>query len=284
MTTRTFLRSPFLHAFEFCGVAETARLSGEMGDGRPSLTIVRRGTHFHHARNRVVVADPGSAVLYRGDAPFRLSHPFIGPKPDLSLVIEFGQDTLEELFGPRPLDRDLGLRLAPATMLAAALAGAESGDALEGEEELIGLLALAARDLGIARAERAVGRTAHRRVERAREVLATDPNGEHDLTSLARATSCSPFHLSRLFHRATGLTLRSFRLHLRLAAALDGLAEGEDDLTDLALRCGFADHAHMTNAVRRAFGATPSALREQLGVHGLREKRNSVQARTRGQG
>lgn len=288
MATRALLRCPTLHAFEFRGVAATGGLSEGLGDGRPALTVVRRGTHLHYARGRVAVADPGSAVLYRGCAPFRLSHPFIQPEPDVSLVIEFGEQALGELFGPKALDRDLGLRLGPATMLAAARARAalvaQPDDALAGAEAMAEVLRLAARDLGTTRAMPPLTDAARRRVARVRAVVAADPEGRHDLAALAREAGCSPFHLSRLFHRETGLTLRGFRLRLRLAAALDGLAEGEDDLTALALRCGFADHAHMTNSVRRAFGATPSALREGLGPGGLRGMRKSLQAAAGGRG
>lgn len=288
MTRHVLLRSAALHAFEYRGVAEASGPTGERGDGRPALTVIRRGSHLHHARGRVTVADPGSAVLYRGDAPFRLSHPFVRLEPDVSLVVEFDEEALGELFGPTPLDRDLGLRLAPDTLLAAAHAraglAARPGDVLAGEEALAEVLGLAARDLGVARAGSPVRGAARRRVERVREVLAADPEAQPGPADLAREAGCSPFHLSRLFHRATGLTLRGFHLHLRLAAALDGLAEGEDDLTALAHRCGFADHAHMANAVRRAFGATPSALRERLGAQGLRGVRKSLQARARGLG
>ena len=100
------------------------------------------------------------------------------------------------------------------------------------------------------------------------------------LAELASEAGCSPWHLSRLFRRATGLTLRAFRLRLRLAAVLDGLAEGEANLTDLALRSGFVDHAHMSNSFRRAFGMTPSLVRERLGGAGLVAARKRIQAQS----
>jgi AraC-like DNA-binding protein len=43
--------------------------------------------------------------------------------------------------------------------------------------------------------------------------------------------------------------------------ALERLAAGERDLTALALDLGFADHAHLTNTVRRELGRPPSAFR-----------------------
>jgi AraC-like DNA-binding protein len=37
-----------------------------------------------------------------------------------------------------------------------------------------------------------------------------------------------------------------------------------DDLTLLALDCGFSSHSHFSAAFSRAFGITPSRLRRQL--------------------
>jgi transcriptional regulator GlxA family with amidase domain len=76
-----------------------------------------------------------------------------------------------------------------------------------------------------------------------------------------------------------GMTLRGFRLHLRLAVVLDRLADGADDLTALAVRSGFADYAHMTNSFHRAFGMPPSKARALLAGRGLRAMRKTIQAR-----
>ncbi|WP_348652834.1 AraC family transcriptional regulator [Polyangium sp. y55x31] len=42
------------------------------------------------------------------------------------------------------------------------------------------------------------------------------------------------------------------------------LLGGARDLTALALDLGFADHSHFTNAFRREFGCSPSAVRRLL--------------------
>jgi hypothetical protein len=188
---------PLVTATEHRCALSKPGLSAERGDGRPSLTIIRRGTHLHHVRGHVGVADPGSAVLYRGEAPFRLSHPFAVPEPDLSLFLEFGPAVLAELFGAEPLACDLGQPLSPATQLAAATASTamriEPDDSLAGEERALSLLGLAARDLGTTAAEVATSPAAHRRAARAREALAASPEARHDLASLARDAGCSLF-------------------------------------------------------------------------------------------
>src|SRR5262249_42730818 len=64
------------------------------------------------------------------------------------------------------------------------------------------------------------------------------------LGDLAQAVGCSRFHLSRLFREVVGLPIHAYQLRLRLQAAIERLADGERDLTRMALELGFADHAH----------------------------------------
>jgi AraC-like DNA-binding protein len=281
---KTLLRTRSVQVSAHRCAAQQPGLTDERGDGRPSLAVARRGAHVHHARGRAAVVETGAAVLYRGDAPFRLSHPFASPVPDLSLVIEFDAPLLEELFGGEPLRRDLGQPLSSASLLAAAQTAHaltdERGEAPAGEERALELLGRAARDLGTLRCDALAPAAAVRLAEAVRERIAAEPAGAHDLASMAAELGCSPFHLSRMFRRVTGLSLRAYRLHVRLAIVLDGLAEGEDDLTALALRAGFADHAHMSNSFKRWAGESPSTARERLRTAGLTSLRKNLQART----
>lgn len=255
-------------------------ITGPRGNEQPSLTIVRQGAHLHHARGETVVADAGSAVLYRADEPFRLSHPFLQERPDVSLYLEFDRALLEELFGTALRRRELGHPLSPTVQMLAALLASrvEEGDQLADEERTLALLGGVSGDLALDRDDAALTASALRRVAIVREALADAPDAHHDLKGLAALAGCSTFHLTRLFRRVTGLTIGGFRLRLRLARVLQSLNEGVDDLTALALETGFADHAHMTNSVRRVFGTTPSLMREKLGGRGLAAKSKVIQA------
>jgi transcriptional regulator GlxA family with amidase domain len=84
------------------------------------------------------------------------------------------------------------------------------------------------------------------------------------LVELARAVNYSPFHLSRTFREATGLTISAYRVRLRVHDVLNHLDEGADDLAALAAATGFADHSHMTRTVVAHFGEAPSILRKRL--------------------
>ncbi|GLY81288.1 helix-turn-helix domain-containing protein [Actinoallomurus iriomotensis] len=94
----------------------------------------------------------------------------------------------------------------------------------------------------------------------ARELLTLDPVAL-GLRETARRLGCSPYHLSRVFHRQTGLTLSAYRTRVRVLRAIEA---GRADLAGLAADLGFADHAHLTRTVREECGHTPRALRRLL--------------------
>jgi AraC family transcriptional regulator len=81
------------------------------------------------------------------------------------------------------------------------------------------------------------------------------------------------FTLARQFRAATDETISRYILRLRLALALERLAEGEDDIAALAVSLGFSHHSHFSARFRAAFGMTPSEAREVLTNRQLEELR-----------
>ena len=100
--------------------------------------------------------------------------------------------------------------------------------------------------------------------EAARELLARCYREDWSLSAMAGRIGASVFHLARVFQRRTGLSLHQYRNQLRMRAALEELAGGEEDLSGLALALGFSSHSHFTNVFRRTFGSTPSAYRGEM--------------------
>jgi AraC family transcriptional regulator len=254
----------------------------ERCDPISSVTIMRRGVHAYHARGRVALAEAGLAVLYRGGEPYCLSHPYDRDLPDRSTCIEFNSALLEETFGTTRHARDLGTHIGPDTQVlhlqTMAALGADESDRLASEETTLGLVQAIVSDFDLSREDRPVPMTARQRVQRARAFIASKPEADHSLEEVAAAAACSPFHLARLFRRHTGMTVRGYRRRLRLAMALEHMADGETDLTGLAIRAGFSDHSHMTRSFRKVFGSTPSALRERLRGRGLKKQSKFLQA------
>lgn len=100
-------------------------------------------------------------------------------------------------------------------------------------------------------------------VEAMRRIRASD--GRIKVRDLAVGLGIGSRRLEQLFHHYVGLSpkaaCRLERFHastrlLRHDAALD--------LSTIAYRCGFADHAHFVHEVRSFSGLTPSALRAHL--------------------
>jgi AraC-like DNA-binding protein len=106
----------------------------------------------------------------------------------------------------------------------------------------------------------AQGRLAHR----IREILAASPGAPHTLAALAKQVGTSPFHLAHVFRSVTGISVHRHLVQLRLATALERLAEGEDSLSALALDLGFSTHSHFTAVFRRNVGMTPKQARAAL--------------------
>jgi AraC-like DNA-binding protein len=113
----------------------------------------------------------------------------------------------------------------------------------------------------------------HGAVARARQLLLSEGSGPGarpplSLDELAEAVSRSPFHLARRFRQQTGLSLHQYRQHLRLASAMERLADGERDLAGLAHDLGYCSQSHLGAVFRRGVGVTLGEARRVLGPAG----------------
>ena len=82
------------------------------------------------------------------------------------------------------------------------------------------------------------------------------------LRDIAAEVEMSPYHLCRLFRRATGTRLHQYRQKLLLRWSLEGVANSGRPLVDIALDAGFSSHSHFTSAFRREFSDSPSHVRQ----------------------
>jgi AraC family transcriptional regulator len=108
-------------------------------------------------------------------------------------------------------------------------------------------------------------------VQRTSLLLARTYGESASLDDVGRAVHVSPFHLARLFRRESGLSIHQYRHRLRLRAALARVADGEANLSALALELGFSSHSHLTDAFRLAFGVSPAQCRKSLAPRRFRE-------------
>lgn len=95
--------------------------------------------------------------------------------------------------------------------------------------------------------------------------LIYDASSEHlTLATAARIAGVHPVHISRSFRRLLGCTFGEYLGQVRLRRAFDLLQGSTMPLVDVALECGFADHAHMSRSFKRSTGITPSAYRTRI--------------------
>ena len=141
-------------------------------------------------------------------------------------------------------------------------------DRLFVEEAVLSILADVTALAYVHEAQRPRPRTRRRSdidlVEAARDVIVQRFKDNLSLSDIAREVGASVFHLARIFRTRTGFSLHGYRNQLRLRAALERLREPGVDLIEIALDLGFSSHSHFTEAFRRSFGLTPSAVRETL--------------------
>jgi len=220
-----------------CDGCDAARPCDEHTPNAHLWLVTAGAFELRDARGRHAV-DPTRALILAAGDPFTIRHP-AGPDTCLSirgpLVAELARA------GSRNLTID-------APTHAAITAACRAGDAFALAEALSTFASDEPdddRDLAHALAHEL----------RLRYAEATP------LSEIAAAAHTTVFHACRVFRRATGTTLHSYRRELRLRHALAMLIDSDAPLADVATSTGFASQSHLTNQFRARFRTTPGRVR-----------------------
>ena len=81
------------------------------------------------------------------------------------------------------------------------------------------------------------------------------------VADLCAVVKRSEAHFSRSFRRTFGLSPHAFVVRRRVELAGQYMLQTEAPLSDIALRCGFVDQAHLCKLFRKLTGETPAAWR-----------------------
>ncbi len=81
----------------------------------------------------------------------------------------------------------------------------------------------------------------------------------------AHVVGVHPDHLARAFRLRFGAPIGSYLRRLRLDWAAMRLETGDEGISAVALRAGFADQSHFTRTFKRHTGLTPQAYRRTFG-------------------
>ena len=231
------------------------------------LVFPYRGIYARHLGRDQAIAEANQVLFFNAGEGYRVSHPVPGGDACLSLAI--GEPLLREL-APKDLLREGAgpaffrqrLRIDPRVQVLVALLRHSLHQCIAEPLEAESLaLTLVQRALG-PRTTHAAGASIGRQrlADRVKLVLASDPARRWTLADIAAEVGGSPVYLTQVFQQVEGLPLYRYQLRLRLARALNLLAQ-YDDLTQLSLDLGFSSHSHFSAAFRETYGRSPSEFR-----------------------
>ena len=102
-----------------------------------------------------------------------------------------------------------------------------------------------------------------KRVFRAMNFISRNIERDLSLEEVAKAASFSMFHFHRIFKAVAGETVAGFTRRLRLELAVNRLLSRQlDDITTIAMDCGFSSSQNFAKAFRQHFGMTPTEYRK----------------------
>jgi AraC family transcriptional regulator len=235
------------------------------------LIFPYRGVYVHHVGRTGFVVEANQVLFVNANEPYKVSHPVNGGDSTVSVRIE--PETLLELMaaecrhpkGAAAFDR-AGVRVDAHTqrMVATLRQRLRHGtvDALEGEELTLDLVR---HTLDVKKWNPTHGNGAgpRRLTDKVKMLLSSDLSRRWTLSEAAQSVGVSPVYLTQAFKRVEDMPLYRYHLRLRLARALDLLADC-DDLTTLALDLGFTSHSHFTAAFKKVYDITPSTFQHSV--------------------
>jgi AraC family transcriptional regulator len=98
-------------------------------------------------------------------------------------------------------------------------------------------------------------------LERVREMLHAQFAETVRFSELAAAAEVHPVYLAREFRRHFRCTMGEYLRRLRVEIACEIISKSEMPLNEIAVRVGFYDQSHLTNACKRLTGLTPAQYR-----------------------
>jgi AraC-like DNA-binding protein len=267
ITARTLLSTPIVAVCDVCCQGLCRHKSAEEFATATHLVFPYRGAYVRHLGQDEAVAEANQVLFFNRNDGYRVSHPVRGGDSCLTLRVE--EELLREL-APRALLRDgptlafrrqrMGIDPRAQALVALLRHSLDNGIAepLEAESLALTLVRRTLRSQAVRASARSTAR--QKLVDRVKLLLTSDLSRRWSLTDIAAEVGGSAVYLTQAFQQIEGLPLYRYQLNLRLARALDLLAE-YDDLTTLGLELGFSSHSHFTAAFQRTYGRSPSQFR-----------------------
>jgi len=112
----------------------------------------------------------------------------------------------------------------------------------------------------------ATGLDYRQRICQAMNLISQNLDRELSLEEIAQSAHFSAFHFHRIFKAVTGETVFGFMWRLRLEGAANRLlGKPQEDITTIAMECGFSSSQNFAKAFRVRFGESPTEFRKSKG-------------------
>lgn len=267
LAVKTLLSTPIVSVRDVCCQGLCRHRSAEECASATQLVFPYRGAYVRHLGQDEAVAEANQVLFFNRNEGYRVSHPVSGGDSCLSMQVD--EEILRELApeallkdGPTLAFRQQRMPIDPRAQALVALLrhSLDKGIAepLEAESLALTLVRRTLRPQAVRAPAHSVAR--QRLVDRAKLLLTSDLSRRWTLAEIAAEIGGSAVYLTQVFQQVEGMPLYRYQLNLRLARALDLMAE-YDDLTALGLELGFSSHSHFTAAFQRTYGRSPSEFR-----------------------
>src|SRR5271168_5093683 len=163
------------------------------------------------------------------------------------------------LFSPRSISADLGQNAILARLLSDAVEALEC-DTDRARASLSRAVALVGGSLASAPAT-SRGGLASWQAQKAIALIDERLEGGARVTELAADVRLSQSHFSRAFKLSFKSSPRQYIQQRRIARAQQLMLKTDNQLSDIALACGFSDQAHFSRMFRKCVGLAPKAWR-----------------------
>jgi AraC-like DNA-binding protein len=236
------------------------------------LGIIVGGVEAVRYRGTTHIAPTGSLVVFQPDEghsnwaataagwSFQVIYPAIDL---LQRAIGAEETTIAMPFFADPIIADRSL-FCQISQFHAQLAHPQTTIQLEQESQLLAILqTLVTRHAVWHKPNQfTIGRE-HRAVKQIKDYLQVYYAQDPSLEDLSTVCGLSPFHLARVFRKATGLPPHAYLISLRIAHAKIHLCQNRS-LAEIAIDLGFTDQSHFTHTFKAWVGIPPGQYRTQI--------------------
>jgi AraC family transcriptional regulator len=227
-----------------------------------SIAIVASGSFQYRSRAGYDLMTPGCLMLINAGECFECGHKH--GTGDRCISFSYAPEFFDWL---EVAPRFRALRIPPIRALSPLIAHASAAmaGAVDAPWAELGVrLAVETSQLerGLSGETDSAGAGATARVTRVVRAIENEPDGNYELSAMARDARLSPYHFLRTFQKVTGVTPHQYLLRRRLHRAAVKLRTEDTRVVDIALESGFGDLTNFNRTFRAEFGVSPRVWRK----------------------